>query len=139
MGGGDDAQIDLAPLQCAHRAELALLEQAQQLHLHFQRQVADFVEEGGAAVGQLDQALFVLDGAAESALDVAEQLAFHQGADQRAAVDGHELAARVGVVDGARHHLLAGAGFAEQQHGKPVAGCLVDQAANRIPWRASGR
>ena len=102
---------------------------AQQLDLHLQRQVADFVEESRAAVGQLHQPLLVLRGAAEGALHVAEKLAFHQRAHQRAAIDGHELAARVGVVDGARHHLLAGAAFAQQQHRQPVARRLLDQPA----------
>ena len=121
MGGGHDAEIDLAPVQSADGAELAFLDEAEQLDLHFEREIADFVEEGSAAIGQLDQSLLVLDGAAESALDVAEQLAFHERADQRAAVDGDKLTARVGVVHGPRHHLFAGAALAQQQHRKPVA------------------
>ena len=40
-------------------AEFPLLEQAQQLDLHVERQIADLVEEGGAAVGQFDQPFFV--------------------------------------------------------------------------------
>ena len=38
-------------------AELAFLEQPQQLDLHVGTQVADFVEKGGAAVGRFHQAL----------------------------------------------------------------------------------
>ena len=108
-------------MQSADGAELAFLDEAEQLDLHFEREIADFVEEGGAAVGQLDQSLLVLDGAAESTLDVAEQLAFHERAHQRAAVDGDELTARVGIVYGPRHHLFARAALAQQQHREPVA------------------
>jgi len=50
-----------------------------------------------------------------------KQLAFHERADQRAAVDGDKLTARVGVVHGPRHHLFAGAALTQQQHRKPVA------------------
>ena len=112
-----------------------LLHQAQQLDLHLERQVADLVEEGRAAVGQFDQAPFVLRGAAERALDVAEQFALHERADQRAAVDGDELAARIGVVDGARDHFLAGAALAQQQHRKAVARRLFDETADRSDLR----
>jgi len=38
--------------QCksAHGAELAFLDEPEQLDLHFEREIADFVEEGGTAV-----------------------------------------------------------------------------------------
>ena len=49
----------LRRLQGADRAELALLEQAQELDLQSRRKVADLVEEGGPAVGRLDQPLLV--------------------------------------------------------------------------------
>ena len=58
-------------------------------------------------------------GAAEGALLVAEQLAFHQQFGKRAAVDIHPGfgAAQRHLVDGARHDLLAGAGLAGDEHG----------------------
>src|SRR5438093_5266090 len=59
MGGGNDADVRLAPKRRPYRAEFAFLNQAEQLHLHFQGQVADLVEEGRAAVGQFDQALLI--------------------------------------------------------------------------------
>ena len=128
MGGGDDSQIDLPPVQRAHRAQFLLLDQPQQLDLHFERQIADFVEKGGAAVGHLHQALLVVHGSAEGALDVSEQLAFHERAHQRAAIDGNEAVARARIVNGAGHHLFPGAALAEQQHREAVARGLLDQA-----------
>ena len=44
-------------LRAADPAELALLEHAQQLGLEVERQLAELVEEHGAAVGQLERAL----------------------------------------------------------------------------------
>ena len=93
-----------------------LLQQAEQLDLHFERQVADLVEESGAAVGQLNEALLGVTGAGECTSGVAKQLAFHERTDQRTTVDGNKVAGRAGVVDGARDNLLAGAAFPEQQN-----------------------
>ena len=56
VGGRDDADVDLDRLGAADALELALLQHAQQLDLHLQRQVADLVEEQGAAVGELEAA-----------------------------------------------------------------------------------
>ena len=93
-------------------AEFGFLDQAQQLHLHFERQVADFIEKGRTAIGQLHQTLFVLGGSAERSPDMAEEVALHQSAHQRPAVDGNELAHGIALVDRPGDHLLAGAAFA---------------------------
>ena len=74
----DDAHVDLDRLVAAHALELALLQHAQELDLHLQRQVADLVEEQRAAVGELEAALPPRHGAGERALLVAEQLALEE-------------------------------------------------------------
>ena len=56
----------------ADSLEGAFLQNAEQLGLHFEGDVADFVEEERAAVGQLEAADLVAVGARERALDVAE-------------------------------------------------------------------
>ena len=56
VGRGDQAHVDLDRLDAADALELALLERAQQLHLHLDRDLADLVEEQRAAVGQLEAA-----------------------------------------------------------------------------------
>ena len=56
VGGGDEAHVDVDGLDAADALELALLQRAQQLHLHLDRDLADLVEEEGAAVGQLEAA-----------------------------------------------------------------------------------
>src|SRR5205807_71627 len=57
IGGGDDADVDGDSLAAADPLDHALLEEAQQLHLHGRREVADLVEEERAGVGQLRASL----------------------------------------------------------------------------------
>jgi hypothetical protein len=78
VGRADDAHVDRDLLVAADALDHALLQEAQQLGLQRHRQVADFVEEEGAAVRQLDLALGLLGGAGEGALLVAEQFALEQ-------------------------------------------------------------
>ena len=51
VGGGDDADVDLTRMPTAERVDLARLQQAQQLDLRIERQLADLVEHQRAAVG----------------------------------------------------------------------------------------
>jgi hypothetical protein len=84
-----------------------------------ERHLADLVEEQRPAVGRREQALAVLGGVGEGALDVAEQLVLEQALRDGGAVDHHEraLVALRQVVDGARDQLLAGAALAVDRHG----------------------
>ena len=79
-------------LGAADALEAPLLQHAQQLGLHRRRHVADLVEEERAAVGQLEPARALADGAGERPFLVAEQLALQQGLRQGGAVDGDERA-----------------------------------------------
>ena len=49
VGGGDDADVDAMGPGLAERMDLARLEEAQQLGLHVEADVADLVEEQRAA------------------------------------------------------------------------------------------
>jgi hypothetical protein len=96
--------------------DLAFLHHAQELDLGVERQLAQLVEEDGAALGGLEDAAALLGGARERALLVAEQRGLDQLARDGAAVDGDELAgATTGGVDRAGQELLAGAGLALDQ------------------------
>jgi hypothetical protein len=73
-----------------------------------------------------------------------EQLALHQIAWDRAAVDRHERAvgAVAGVVDGLGEQFLAGAAFAEDQGGGFTATgdtprCSASWIARDVPWMVS--
>jgi hypothetical protein len=60
--------------------ELALLQHAQQLHLELRLQRPDLVEKDRPAVGGLEAADLVADGAGERALHVAEDFRLQQRA-----------------------------------------------------------
>ncbi len=90
VGGRDQAEVDLDRLLGADRIDLAFLQRAQQLDLGVERQLADLVEEQRAAVGLLELADALVDGAGERALLVAEQDALDQVLGDRAAVDDDE-------------------------------------------------
>ena len=68
VGGGNQADIDLALGRIAHLLDPLRFQRPQQLALGFHAQVADFVEEQGALVGGLEEPLLRGDGPAERAL-----------------------------------------------------------------------
>src|SRR3989449_9067477 len=72
---GREADVDLDRLRTADPLELLLLQDAQQLRLELERDLADLVEEQRAAVGHLEAADLLGDGAGEGAPLVPEELA----------------------------------------------------------------
>ena len=128
VGGGDDAQVAADGGGRADAADLAGLEGAQELGLELGRQLADLVEEEGAAGGLLECADPALGGAGEGARLVAEQLGLDEVRRDRAAVDDDERAvgARARVVDGGGGAFLAGAGLALDEDGGVARGDLLE-------------
>ena len=78
----------------ADRQDFLLLDGAQQLDLQAERQVADLVEEDGAAARALEESFLVADRAGERAAQMAEELALEQVLGNRAAIDRQEDARR---------------------------------------------
>src|SRR5206468_9847000 len=105
-------------LRTADPLELLLLQDAQQLRLELERDLADLVEEQRAAVGHLEAADLLGDGAGEGAPLVPEELALEQTRRNGGAVELHEraVAAVASVVDAPREQLLPRARFAEKQY-----------------------
>ena len=134
MGRRDHPHIGLDGLAAPDPVELALLQHPQQLDLHRQRHIADFVEEEGAPLGQFEAAAPGGNGTGEGPLLVTEQLALEQLRRNGAAVDGHEGARASGgqLVDGASHHLLAGSGLTEDQYVGVGLGHLADETAHLL-------
>jgi hypothetical protein len=130
VGGRDHAHIDLDRARAADAIDGAFLQEAQQVGLHVQRQVADLVEEQRAVVRAFDQAAPLPVGTGERALLVTEQLGLDQRGRNRAAIDDHEgrFGARRCTVDGLRHQLLAGAAFAVDQRRCVDLGHALDLA-----------
>ncbi len=134
VAGRQNTRVDARLFAAADRAHGLFLDDAQQLDLHRQRQVGDLVEKQGASVGGLKQAFLVGVGAGEAALDVAEELAFHQFRGNRAAVDRHEglFGARTQIVDQPGGEFLAGAGIAADEHRGLAARQLRNGLANPL-------
>ena len=130
--GADDAHIHRDFLATADALDLALLEETQQLGLQRHRQVADLVEEQGAAVRGFDLAECLLHGTGESPLLVAEQLALEQGIGDRRTVDGHEALTRTRRqrMQAAGEDLLARPALAEERDGHRCRCDLFDRPAD---------
>ena len=135
----DHARVDADRRRRADAHEPLVLQEAQEVRLRLERQVADLVEEDGAAFRALQAALAALMSAGERALLVAEQLRLNQTGGQRAAVDRHErpAPARRMVVDRAGDELLAGTAFAADQHRRidahDLVECAIDLQHSRAP------
>src|SRR5206468_2029277 len=92
MGGANDPSVDRDRGAAANPLDHSLLEEAQQLDLERQRDVADLVEEQRPALRQLDLAGGCLDGPGEGATLITEQLGLKQILGNRGAVDGDKFA-----------------------------------------------
>ena len=75
---GDGPDVDREGTGASDPLDDPVLEHAQQLHLHRQRDVVHVVEKDGAAFGHFKAAGAVLDCAREGSALVAEQLRFDQ-------------------------------------------------------------
>jgi hypothetical protein len=123
VGRSDEAHIHVQRLDRADTAHAPGVEQRQDLGLHHRVELAHLVQEEGAAIGRLHQALLAPDGAGEGALLVAEEFGLQQRSRDRGAVDVYEGRGRPGrlCMDHACHQPLAGAGLAVDQHGVRLA------------------
>src|SRR5229473_3554630 len=128
VGGRHHAHVDGDDLATAHPLDLALLQEAQQLHLEGQAHLRDLVQEEGSAGGHLDLALALGVGPRERAPLVAEELTLEQRLGDRPAVDGHErpAAPRAMRVNGPGHQLLARAALPLAEHGGIRLGHALD-------------
>src|SRR5262249_19542722 len=76
VGGGDQTHVNFLRARTAQAFELAFLQNAQQLGLQLQRDVADLVQKQRAFVRQLEPPDALRDRASKRAPFVAEELAF---------------------------------------------------------------
>ena len=115
---GEQPHVGLDRGGAAQTLEFALLQNAQQFHLGGEAEVADFVEEQGAAVGQFEATFLAGVRPGEGPFFMSEQLGFDQGFGQRGATHLNErpLGAHRIVVDGVGNQFLAGTRFAANQH-----------------------
>src|SRR5688572_33331528 len=95
-------------LGLANRPHLTELERAEERRLDIQRKLTNLVEEERPAIGFVEGAAPGVDRTRERALLVTEQLAEHELAADRSAVDRHERSIRQGraLTNGGDHELL---------------------------------
>src|SRR5437867_9864876 len=126
----DDTHVDPARPVVAHRHDLALLEDAQELRRHRRRHLAELVEEHGAALRRLEEATVIVGRAREGAPPVAEELALEQRLLEGGAIDREKraLCPPALAMDRARDELLPGAGLALDQHRDRRGGGALHQA-----------
>src|SRR5262249_48056772 len=118
VGGGDDPHVDPHRAGRTDRADLTLLQGAQEVYLDRRAGLRDLVEEERAAVGGLEKPLLVRDRTGEGALAMPEVLGGECRPARRSAVARYEgpAAASAFAVDRLREHLLAGARRPLEEH-----------------------
>src|SRR5262249_27448420 len=136
----DDAHVDAAVGETTDPAQLLLLDGAEELSLRLEVQLADLVEEDRAPRGDLEETALRGFRVRERAALVAEELGLDQAPRQRGAVERDERLAceRAARVEDARDEILPGAGLAEQQHGRMVAGREPLEAGGALDEVADG-
>ncbi len=115
---GDDADVDAHRFARTDAFKDFFLQHAQEFHLHIERNVADFIEKEGAAVGRFEAADFVADRPRKGALDVSEQFTFEQGGRQGGAMHFDKRLVRPSamIVDGPSQQFLSGSALTADQH-----------------------
>src|SRR5262249_8902697 len=116
---GYDANVDRDRMPSSDALDLAFLQHPQECDLRIRQELADFIQEYRAAIGELETAEPPLGGSGEGSLLVAEQLRGDQGWRERRTVHADEGTSRPlgSLVDGARDELLARPGFTRDEDG----------------------
>ncbi len=138
--GRDHAHVDVhARAGGTHSLNLAVLEEAEQDGLHLQAHFADFVQENGAVMRQLEAPWFVAIRTGEAASRVPEQFRFEQCVGECGAVhrDKGPSGARRACVNVLRDQILADAAFpGEEDLG--VARGHACSGGTQLPHRRTG-
>jgi len=138
VAGRQEADVQLDGSRSTDADKFTFLKYAQQLGLERKREFSHFIEEDTAALGDLQEALFLANGAGEGTLFVAEELAFKECLGKRGAVQRDErlFFARTILVDGACGEFFAGATLAVDQHGGVAGGHTLDELVDVAHARA---
>src|SRR3970040_1846283 len=128
VGRGDDSYVHFDGLRPADAGEFPLLQEPQQLGLCGKAEIADFVQEEGPAVRELDLAEAARQGPRERPFLVSEQLALDERVRDGGAIDGDERTLPTGAVEmeGPGDEFLAGSALAGDEDGRTGVGDLLD-------------
>src|SRR6202453_2528540 len=108
--------------------EFLFLQGAQQLWLQLQTNVANFIQEQRATIGNLKTAALLHQGASECALLMAEQFAFDKPGWNSSAIEAYErsVSSWTEIMDCARNQLFPGPRLAVQQDSRSGRGDNLD-------------
>src|ERR1700684_2910794 len=118
MRSADHPHIGVDRSGTAETLELSLLEDAKNLGLQFQRQIADLVQEQSASVSPFEPSDTACHRSGVGAPLVTEQFAFQQTCRNGGAIHRYKRACRsiAALVNGFRNQFLASACFSVDQH-----------------------
>ena len=118
VGGRNHAYIQIEGIARAEPLDFALLQYPQQLGLQRQRNLGYLIQQQRAALGLLEFSRVRIVRTGECAALPAEQHRFEHVLGNRRTIDGDEGVGRAAgmMMDVARQHFLAGAGFTRDQH-----------------------
>src|SRR5580704_16115534 len=97
MRGGDEAYVNFMSAVAAEPLKFLLLQNAQQLRLKFERDIADFVQKERALMCELKAPHFVSDRSRKCSFFVAEQLTLQKPERNRGAIQFDEGAFAAGA------------------------------------------
>src|ERR1700675_1187932 len=130
--------VHLVSPSATQALELLFLQYTKQLGLQRRWNITHLVQEKSTFVGQLETANLLRDGPGERALLVTKEFAFQQIQWNSSAVQSYKRPSdpRADVVDRMRDELLAGAGFAVDQHSRTSGRDPFDLFKHRFQRRA---
>src|SRR5208337_1616853 len=120
IGGSDQARVRREGARTSQAFELALLQDAQQLGLQLEGNLANLIQEDGSAIGQLEATDPLRNGAGEGASLMSEQFAFQQSRRDGSAVQFHEgtRMPRAEIMQSAGDQFLSRPGLAINKDGR---------------------
>src|SRR5258708_25050112 len=129
--------VHLMSASASQTLKLLFLQDAQQFGLQGRRNIAYFVQEERAFVGEFEAADLLRDGASERALIVAEEFALEQVKGNGGTIQPYERASatRTEVVNRMRNQFLAGASFALDNDGRVRGRDALDLLKHRFQRR----
>src|SRR5882724_5501619 len=117
-GGRHDAHIHAGSLSASQPFKFLFLEYPQELGLQLRRNIADFIQEKRATVGEFETPNLSRNGPGKRSPFMTEQLALEQPRGNRGAIHSYECpaAARTAIMNGAGDKLLARSSLTQDEN-----------------------
>src|SRR5690606_4037117 len=134
IGGGENADVDGNFLTPANALDPLVLQEAKQLHLKQERNLANFIKEKGTSLSTFDTTLALGMSAGEGAFLMPEEFTLDQRLRDRGAINGDEgpVPAGAAFVNRTRGHLLARPALSQDQYRGLGCGDLPDILKDRL-------